>query len=106
MCSNHHVIITAIKYDADIDIRIVNSIVLSGKNETITMSELRRNVPIYQKNLERHVECLVRWHIINDQKSPSNGKARKLTLNMDYGDAMRVLMKLKDAIETVNEFFA
>jgi hypothetical protein len=82
----------------------VNTIAL-GKNESSNISELRNNACNYQKSLEIHIENLVKWNIIKDEKPKSNGYARKFTLVKPYGDCMMQLMRLKEAIDTVNEFF-
>lgn len=105
-----------IKYDIDLDIKIVNTITLSSSPTTTslpsryncektTYSELRTIVACSQNKLDEHLENMVKWKLITDKKPTKNGQARIVKLARPYGDAMRELMKIKDAIDTVNEFF-
>jgi predicted HTH transcriptional regulator len=105
-----------IKYDIDLDIKIVNTITLSSSPTTTslpsryncektTYSELRTMAACSQNKLDEHLENLVKWGLITDRKPKRTGQARIVKLAAPYGDVMRDLMRLKDAIDTVNEFF-
>ena len=93
-----------IKYDVNIDLKIINTIVFD-KNEVTNIGELRNNVSGISNVLERHLSNLVKWGLIQDKKPEKNGVARKISLNVPYGVAMDTIMKLKNAVEIVNEFF-
>lgn len=103
-----------IKWDIDLDIKIVNTITLSSTSSSLptryncertTYSELRTTASCSQNKLEEHLQNLVKWGIITDRKPQKNGQARIVKLAKPYGDIMRDLMRLKDAIDTINEFF-
>lgn len=108
--------IIVIKYDIDMDLRIVNTIALSSSSyssslpsryncERSTYSELRTNAACSQQKLDDHLENLEKWELITDKKPEKNGQARIISLAKPYGDVMHELMRLKMAIDTVNEFF-
>lgn len=86
------------------DIRIIGVITMS-KGETTNISELRNTLECYALTLYKHLEYLEKWGLIVDKKPTRNGVARKITLARTYGDCMDVLITLKHAIETVNEYF-
>ena len=102
-----------IKYDIDMDIKIVNTITLSPPSslpsryncERTTYSDLRTTAACSQNKLEEHLQNLEKWGLVTDKKPKKNGQARIVTLSKPYGDVMHELMRLKDAIDTVNEFF-
>lgn len=75
------------------------------KGETASMVQLRYNACGTTHKLENHLSNLERWQMIQDSKPKKNGYARKITLTKPYGDCMHELFRLKEAIETVNEFF-
>lgn len=93
-----------ISYDIDIDLKIINTIVMQ-KGETASMVQLRYNACGTTHKLENHLSNLERWGLIKDKKPTRNGMPRKISLNQHYGDCMSLLMKIKEAIETVNEYF-
>ena len=74
------------------------------KGETASMVQLRYNACGTTHKLEQHLSNLVRWGLVNDKKPDRNGVARQISLSQDYGDCMSILIKLKDAIDTVNEY--
>lgn len=107
-----------IKYDIDMDIKIVNTITLSPPSkssssslpsryncERTTYSDLRTTAACSQNKLDEHLQNLEKWGLVTDKKPQKNGQARIVTLAKPYGDVMHELMRLKDAIDTVNEFF-
>lgn len=94
---------THIKYDVDIDLKIVGIIRLS-KNEIATSGDLRINACGTPAKLEEHLSNLKKWGLINDKKPEKYGKARQISLNKPHTEVIHTLLKLKNAIKIVNEY--
>ncbi|MDF2736315.1 MAG: hypothetical protein K0S93_171 [Nitrososphaeraceae archaeon] len=93
----------SITYDIDLDLRIINAIVFE-KGEAISITNLRNFIEIHSTRLEEHLQNLVKWDMIIDKKPDKNGKARIISLARPSGDIMIELVKLKEAIDKVNEY--
>jgi predicted transcriptional regulator len=94
-----------INYDIDLDIRILNAIVFE-KGESITISNLRNYIEIHSTRLEQHLEQLAKWNMIVDTKPDGPGKARIISFgDRPSGECMIELVKIKEAIDKVNEYF-
>lgn len=92
-----------IKYDIELDLNIINAIVMS-KDEVATMSHLRYNSTGINAKLEQHLDNLKKWGMVQDQKPEGFGKARKISLTKTHSECISILTKIKNAIETVNEY--
>lgn len=97
---------SAITYDIDLDFKILNFLVGETFNNTkVTISNLKIYLGIHSSRLEEHIQHLAHWNIINDKKPEKNGKARIISLAKDYDKCIFDLMKLKESIDRVNEYF-
>ena len=94
-----------IKYDIELDIKIINAII-HDINDKIPITQLLNYLGVHSARLEEHLEKLVKWNIIVDTKPESFGKARLISLSRYYHTCMFELVKLKDCIGTVNEYFS
>ena len=101
MCANS----SLVKYDIKLDIKILNTI-MSEDAASISISNLRNYVGIHSSSLEEHIDYLVKWDMIVDKKPDKNGKARLISLARSYDYCLYDLIKLKDCIGTVNEYFS
>ena len=97
--------VPVISYDISLDIKILNCI-MSDKNDKIPISQLKNYLGVHSTRLEEHLEQLVKWNIIVDTKPESFGKARLISLARYYHLCMFELVKLKDSIAIVNEYFS
>jgi DNA-binding transcriptional MerR regulator len=93
-----------INYDINLDIKILH-IIKDQKDIKITISDLRNYLEVYQTRLEEHLTYLVKWGIVSDSKPKQNGMRRVISIIIPYSDAMIKLNKMKEGIETVNEYF-
>lgn len=93
-----------IKYDVMIDIKILNT-VLGSKNQVANITDLRNNAVSYSLTLDEHLANMVRWELITDERPEGNGKARRISLQKPYDFCLHELLRLRTAIETINEFF-
>lgn len=93
-----------ITYDIDIDFRIISTISTSSKLST-NHSELRASAHSAPNILDKHLENLQAWGLIQDKKPSSNGLPRKITLLEPYDYCLSQLTELKTAIDKVNYFF-
>lgn len=94
-----------IVYDIDLDIRILNAIVFE-KGESISINTLRNYIEIHSTRLEEHIQQLVKWDMVVDKKPERNGKARLISFSRPSGECMIELIKIKEAIDKVNEYFS
>lgn len=94
-----------ITYDIDLDFKILN-ILVGEKNKSATITTLRTYLEIHSSRLQEHIEYLVSWNILKDKKPEKNGKARIISFAKDYDLCINDLMKLKDAIDKINEYFS
>ena len=101
MCANS----SPVKYDIELDIKIINAII-SDRNDKIPISQLLNYLGVHSARLDEHLEKLVKWNIIVDKKPESPGKARLISLARPYHMCMYDLIKLKDCIAIVNEYFS
>jgi len=97
---------TLIKYDVDIDLKILKTI-FDSKNGIVNMSDLRHLLGLYQSRLEEHLDYLQKWKMIQDKKPQGPGKAREISIDetTTYGECILSLTHLKTAIGLVNEYF-
>jgi predicted transcriptional regulator len=93
-----------LNYDIDLDIKILN-IILEQRDQKITITDLRNYIGVHQTRLEEHIDHLVKWGIVSDSKPKQNGMRRVISIIIPYSDAMIKLNKIKEGIETVNEYF-
>ncbi len=93
-----------IKYDIDLDIKILH-IIKDQPNQRITITDLRNYLEIFQTRLEEHIDHLVKWNILHDEKPTSNGKARIISFVRPYDLCMHDLLNLKYSIDMINKYF-
>jgi hypothetical protein len=67
---------------------------------------LKNYIGVHSARLEEHLEQLVKWGFISDSKPKKNGVARNISLIKPSNDCMIKLLKIKEAIETINEYFS
>lgn len=96
-----------ITYDIDLDLRILSTITLEPK-EKISISNLRNYLEVHSSRLEEHIKHLVKWGMLSDKKPEKNGKARIISFptNKTFGDCMMEILKLKEAVDLVNNYFS
>jgi len=97
-------VIAPIKYEVNIDIHIIK-LLHEADLYTLSLSELRRNVAATDQVLNEHLDQLSTWNIIYDEKPKGNGKARKISLTLNYFEATEILVAIKNSIETINKYF-
>jgi hypothetical protein len=73
---------------------------------TLNITQLKEKAVSTTETLDLHLHYLKKWNMIYDQKPTRNGKARKISLTMNYLDAMDKLLELKHSLEKVNERFS
>jgi predicted helicase len=91
-----------ITYDISIDLKIINAIVFETK-ERISINRLRNYLEIHSSRLEEHINNLVRWKMLIDKKPEKNGKTRFISFARPSCECMVELIKLKEAIDMVND---
>lgn len=93
-----------VRYEIKIDLDIINQIRLAEYGEA-NMAQMRDNVIGTSKILERHLDNLVKWELINDHKPERNGSPRRISLKVPFNVARSRLERLRRAIDIVNEHF-
>jgi hypothetical protein len=69
---------------------------------------LKNYIGVHSARLEEHLEQLVKWNMIVDTKPDRPGKARIIEFPQykPSGECMIELVKIKEAIDKVNEYFS